>query len=320
MTQDANAMSVNDYKRKLYMEAFGLSREHAGTCFYAYVTYDKGKLKGFKIGELKKYSMLAWATVPISKNQILDMRLFTDLNNKILDFSMQYRGPFNNVEYLLSTSNQPTGETTVHIRSDYGHGTSYPHFDIQVLDHRGKRIDDIDVLQSQTFISYESAINAVFMQVEKLSDPLIGAKYWLSPAEIQPERVSILADFRKKYNVLTSLSIISRTINFRIFEASRKGLVDEISFWEIAQTVLQSCKERETKLGGPLDVEVQYSTDISMLPFWFIKPEGSQSRLKAYDMNGAEVESRPVVAVYERKGADMKIRDITKEEKNDLMQ
>ena len=42
--------------------------------------------------------------------------------------------------------------------------------------------------------------------------------------------------------------------------------------------------------------------------------------LKAYDMNGAEIEFEPVVAVYEQKGADRLIRDITEEEKNNLMQ
>jgi hypothetical protein len=158
------------------------------------------------------------------------------------------------------------------------------------------------------------------MQVEKLSDPLIGAKYWLLPAEIHPERVSIPAELRKKYNVLTSLSVISRTINFRIFEASRKSLVDELSFWEIAKTVLQSCKEKETILGGPLEVEVRFIIDLSMLPFVFIKPEGSQLGLNTYDMNGAEIESEPLAAGYEQKGADRIIMDITEEEKNNLMQ
>lgn len=138
-------MSMNDYIRKLYMEGFGLSKEYPGTCFYAYVTYDKDKLKGFKIEELQKYNRQAWATVPISENQLFNMRLFTDLNNKILDFTMQYRGPFNSVEYLLSSRYQIEGGTTVRIRSDYGHGVSSPHFDILVFDNRGTKIYDIDV-------------------------------------------------------------------------------------------------------------------------------------------------------------------------------
>jgi hypothetical protein len=158
------------------------------------------------------------------------------------------------------------------------------------------------------------------MQVEKLSDPLIGAKYWLSPAEIAPERVSILADLRKEYNILTSLSVISRIINLETLEASRKGPTDELGFWKITDSVLQACKDREKQLGWPLDVEVQYSADISMLPFYFFHPEGSHHLLKAYDMNGAEIEFEPVVAVYEQKGADRLIRDITEEEKNNLMQ
>ena len=72
-------------------------------------------------------------------------------------------------------------------------------------------------------------------------------------------------------------------------------------------------------MGGPLEVEVRFSTDLSMLPFVF-KPEGSQLGLNTYDMNGAEIESEPLAAGYEQKGADRIIRDITEEEKNNLMQ
>lgn len=233
---------------------------------------------------------------------------------------MQYRGPFNNVEYALSSHTQLKQQMTIRIRSDYGHGVSYPHFDIQLFDNGGSKLYDKDVPQDENFSSYKSAINAVFMQVEKLSDPLIGAKYWLSPAEIAPERVSILSDLRKKYNILTSLSVVCRIINLRTLEATRRGPTDELSFWKITDSVLQSCKEQETQLGGPLNVEVQYNTDMSMLPFFFFQPEGSQQLLKAYDMNGTEIEFEPVCMVYEQKGADMLIRDITEEEKNYLKQ
>jgi hypothetical protein len=298
-------MIVNDHVRKLYMEGLCRSMEYPGTCFYAYVTYDKNKLKGFKIGELQRYNMQAWATVPISENQVLDMRLFTDQDNRILDFTMQYRGPFNNLEYALASHTQLRQQTTIHIRSDYGHvgGVHYPHFDIQLFDNYGRKVSDQDVPQDENFSNYESAINAVFMQVEKLSDPLIGAKYWLSPAEIAPERVSILSDLRKKYNILTSLSVVSRIINLRTLEETRRGTIDELNFWKIAEYVLQSCKEQETQLGGPLDVEVKYNTDMSMLPFFFFQPEGAQHIVKAYDLNGKDIEFEPVYMVHEQKGA-----------------
>lgn len=192
-------------------------------------------------------------------------------DGNLVDFSMQYRGPFNNVEFALPSHTQLKQQMTIHIRSDYGHGVSYSHFDVQLFDNGGSKLYDKDVPQDENFPSYESAINAVFMQVEKLSDPLIGAKYWLSPAEISLERVSILSDLRKKYNILTSLSVVCRIINLRTLEATRRGPTDELSFWKITDSVLQSCKEQETQLGGPLNVEVQYNTNMSMLPFFFFQ-------------------------------------------------
>jgi hypothetical protein len=51
-----------------------------------------------------------------------------------------------------------------------GRGVSYPHFDIQLFDNSDKNIFDKDVLQDENFPSYKSAINAVFMQIEKFFD------------------------------------------------------------------------------------------------------------------------------------------------------
>jgi hypothetical protein len=61
------------------------------------------------------------------------------------------------------------------------------------------------------------------------------------------------------------LSVISRIINLRTFESIRKGPTDELSFWNLPESVLQSCKEQEAQKGGPLDIQVRYSADMSML-------------------------------------------------------
>ena len=68
---------------------------------------------------------------------------------------------------------------------------------------------DEKVPQSSNFLNYEAAINAVFMQVEKYN-PLIGAKYWLSPAGIHDERVYIVSKLKNQLQISTSLTILAR--------------------------------------------------------------------------------------------------------------
>jgi hypothetical protein len=46
------------------------------------------------------------------------------------------------------------------------------------------------------FTNHESDMSAVIMQVEKVSNSLIRAQYWLSPTQIFPERVQRSAQLR----------------------------------------------------------------------------------------------------------------------------
>jgi hypothetical protein len=124
---------------------------------YACVTFNKRKLRGFQRKSISKYNIQAWANVPITENGTVDMRLFVGKDNKIQEFTMQYR---DHVKYkgILGMLN---------IRSDYGHGIQDPHIDIELLDQDIQKILDEKAPQTDNFLNYEAAINAVFMQVEK---------------------------------------------------------------------------------------------------------------------------------------------------------
>ena len=58
---------------------------------YAYVTYNKERLKGFQHKNVSKYNIQAWAKIPITENGIVDMRLYVGKDNKIREFTMQSR-------------------------------------------------------------------------------------------------------------------------------------------------------------------------------------------------------------------------------------
>src|SRR5215469_6716308 len=68
---------------------------------YVYVTYDKGKLKGIEINKMGSYNILARTRIPIDKNAFVDMRLFTGKDDKIKEFTMQYRDLVNYNGVLL---------------------------------------------------------------------------------------------------------------------------------------------------------------------------------------------------------------------------
>lgn len=51
--------------------------KNSNTLYQQYVTYEQAKVKGiskgFKLDDLNKFLLKAWATVPISGNEILDL-------------------------------------------------------------------------------------------------------------------------------------------------------------------------------------------------------------------------------------------------------
>jgi hypothetical protein len=195
----------------------------------------------------------------------------------------------------------------LNIRSDYGHGIQDPHIDVEFLDQGGKKILDEKVPQTDNFLNYEAAINAVFMQVEKYN-PLIGARYWLSPADIHPMRIDIVNELKNSLDVLTPLTILARAINVRLYEEAERGIeTDTINeFRKIAESEIKLLKEKERTQGGALDIsEVRYSNEMSVLPFLFFLPFNEPNQkayynFKRYASDGKEIAVMPVGMVSER--------------------
>jgi hypothetical protein len=289
-----------EYMKKLYMEATLQVEDNQEHYDYFYVTYNKNKLKGPQGHNTQNYNIQAWATIPITMYEVVDMTLFTGKDNKMKSFTMQYRD----------------NQAHLNIRSDYGHGPHDPHFDIEIRDTNGKKVHDIDVKQDENFINYEVAMNAVFMQVEKYN-PLIGAKYWLSPAGIYDDRILYLAELRRKYKLSTSITILARAINIRLYEVSRTDYITEEHYKSLVQSVLLDCIQKEREYGGSLEiVGVCYSTPMAIPPFFVFQPEGALSRFVRYFSNGTHVPLEPKGAVFEVKDGKKIIRDLDKTEKS----
>jgi hypothetical protein len=302
------------FERDLWEEATFRSIEDSNY-IYAYVTFDENKLKGPQLSQ--DYNMQAQARIPFNQNEFVYMRLYTDKTDQIYDFSMTY------CMHLNSNVDTPVKKkfpnaSMVNIRADYGHGRSYPHMDVEVFVGK-KKIVNQDVKQDHEFRSYESAISAVLMQVEKLSNPLIGAQYWLSPIGIFPERVKKLAELRDQYKISTSLCVISRAINFQLYENTRTTKsVNDAHFWSIVESQIQLIRDKEKELGGSLDVpEIHYSTEMSVLPFIFFVPENAKYSLKRYTSDGSEIktEMEPLGIVWEKKSGNNFVRDLDPDEK-----
>jgi hypothetical protein len=162
------------------------------------------------------------------------------------------------------------------------------------------------------------------MQVEKYN-PLIGARYWLSPASIHPMRIDIVNELKNSLNVLTPLTILARAINVRLYEEAKRGIqIDTINeFRKIAESEIKLLKEKERTQGGALDIsEVRYSNEMSVLPFLFFLPftEPTQKayyELKKYTSDGKVFAVRPVGIVSERDEHGSEItRALNKDEKN----
>ena len=111
------------------------------------------------------------------------MRLITDRNDQIKDFTMQYRYDIPGADELLL------------VRADYGHGPKYPHMDVEIISNKNKKkkkkLINVDIIQNQKFPSYEYVINMVLMQAEKF-EPEVGAKYCISPTQIHTNRISYI--------------------------------------------------------------------------------------------------------------------------------
>lgn len=313
--------SVPAYVRQLSMEATFRDNDNKDICIYGYVTYDKTKLKGPQIDKLKQYNLLSHGKIPITENEFLDMALITDKNDKRLDFHMTYVRHFSAKDDTPLTRSFQQPIKALNVRSDIGPHIGDPHIDVEVFDMNGNKIFSNKEKQVYDFTNYEFAISAVFIQVEKLSNPLIGAQYWLSPIGIFKEGIDKLAQLRKQSKILTSLNVLSRMINVKAYEKTRDGsTIDETEFWKVVDSQIHLAREKEKEVGGALDFssEIPYSTKMSKLPFLFFEPAESERYFKGYRCDGSELGSdlRLFGVANERKDGINFIRDLDSNERN----
>jgi hypothetical protein len=124
-------------------EVFYLSRDDEKTLYYTYITYNKDKLrglpKGFGQSDFNIFRLKAWAEIPVSKSEILRLRIYLLKNNEVEDFTVQYEAaidPSHRKHIQLPLKNGYTSEN-IHklvIRSDYGHRDKKKHSNVELWD------------------------------------------------------------------------------------------------------------------------------------------------------------------------------------------
>jgi len=263
--------------KKFYYEAFIQNEPIPNSYCHLFFTNDTQKLKKspeeFDFG---KYNINSWAKIPLDNYSVIDVRLFVNKNNEILEHTVQYRNDKDNIK----------------IRSDYGHGPNKPHFDIIITDKDGKQIANIDVIQNVNFLNFECIINAVFMQIEKY-DVFIGPKFWISPINIHPERINIIYKEWKDSNIKTSLAILSRIVFLDLINKTQNHIeISNEMFHFVVKEKIFYCKKKEKELGGSIDIQnIIYDPSIVRLPFNIVYEDDTNTTkfYKCFDSNGSEL-------------------------------
>jgi hypothetical protein len=279
--------------QKLHMESIVRNNQDKSNYLYTFITFNTNNLKGPFIKKIGSYNIYARAIIPINDDELFDMTFFTDKQDKILDFHMTYLRNFKQGEDALSGRkfDRPLGR--MNIRADIGPSSPPhpPYMDVQIFDRDNRIMARKKVVQDHPFATYECVISAVLMQIEKLSNPLIGPQYWLSPMSIHPERVFMVNKLRSESRVDTPLCVVSRIINIKLYEETAKGTdIDDDKFRSLVLSQLRFIKDKEEVMGGWLDLDqIPYTTEISVLPFLFFKPDGAELGVQAYFSNGSKI-------------------------------
>jgi hypothetical protein len=109
-----------DYSQNLHTEAMFRSIADQTKYLYSFVTFNKNKLEGSYTGKIREYNVYARAIVPITRNESLDMALYTAKDDSILDFHMTYLRVFTNQEDTLFGRKFPRQLGAINVRSDIG--------------------------------------------------------------------------------------------------------------------------------------------------------------------------------------------------------
>jgi hypothetical protein len=292
-----------DYRAELF-----LILPHDKMLHHRYITYNqklKGYPTGFKKGDYSKFNLKAWAQVPISSNEIVDMSIYLSKNNDIEDFTMQYRLTFdkrhlanNGIKIVLPLKEGYIQNDihTLNIRTDYGHKDitgKIKHTIIDAFDVFNNKIntngDKSFIKQNFEFYDLASAIGYIFMQAEKIN-PLIGAQYWLARLGTDQEKVEVTYRLWKDSGVSIPLCILSNNIYVKIIEKINrtKKEISALEFKDVIRDEIQVCKNVENKNSDNIVMhKLHTSTNLFIFPFPFLVPtEGFRYGWFKYDEEG----------------------------------
>ena len=152
MTSSAN---VPNYIRQLSMAATFQRYDDKNTYIYGYATYNRAKLEGPQISQIKRYNIQAHGRIPITENEFLYMKLNTDKNGKILDFHMTYVRTFDGKEDVFFGKKFSHALKALSIRTDIGPHIGSPHIDVELTNINKGNVVDNKVCQNEEFTNYE---------------------------------------------------------------------------------------------------------------------------------------------------------------------
>jgi hypothetical protein len=293
---DGDEVSIPSYIYDYCAELFFLPPNDNKILHHRYITYNqklKGYPGGFKKEDFSKFNLKAWAKIPISSNEILNMSIYLSKNNEIEDFTMQYRFVFDKrdlanqalkIAIPLKEGYTQNDIHTLNIRTDYGHKNierKIKHTNIDLFDIFNNKINANDdksfIKQNFEISSYESAIHYTFMQAEKIN-LRIGPQYWLSPFGINENRVDITHKLWQESRLSIPLCVLSKNIYVRIIEQTynNKRQILDHEFQEILQNEIALSKKAENENSDSMILhQLNQSTDKYFLPFHFSMPEES---------------------------------------------
>lgn len=142
----------------------------------------------------------------------------------------------------------------------------------------------------------------VLTQAEKFESE-VGAKYWISPTGLHPNRVSFIKRRRKEEGIKTSLTNLSRAVNLTCIKNSKNG-VDDKKFENFVEDQINEIKVNEKKYGDKLELTTNMNGDFERLPFLFFIPKyptGATLKLTGIDDKENEVPVTPFAYVEEIK-------------------
>jgi hypothetical protein len=275
---------------------------------HQYITY-KQKLKGYPLGfkkdDYSKFNLKAWATVPLTSNEILDLTIYQSKNNEIEKFTAQYRAildkrslanPALKTAIPLKEGYAQTDMHTLNIRTDYGHkdvAGKIKHTNIDVFDVFNNKIntngDKSFIRQNFEIDNLASAIGYIFMQAEQ-NNPRIGAQYWLSQLGTDENKVEVTYRLWRDSGVSIPLCILSHNIYVKMIEhqnTKNKKEISTLEFQDIVKGEIELSKEVESQNSDNIIMYKLNSTDVYLLPFpFFIPTEDFRYGSFKYDEDG----------------------------------